>query len=189
MLWDMLPARTKNNRLEHCQNTGANLLSFLGGSKLRRYKFHKNFEQTRLPNLAMDALPFPHVHSEIHGIKILILPVLFGYLVLGSDLYTASSYYQSGHPVWSGLGLFFALGPAIDCGIRLFSTRLQLVSSCFCSDPADLAIRSFGYHGKRGIQVNRHGVQRHPRVSSYCYLRCIYTYPRRSRMQRRRVPS
>ncbi|CAN0300422.1 unnamed protein product, partial [Scytosiphon promiscuus] len=46
-------------------------------------------------------------------IKILITPVLFGYFDLGSDLYTAVSYYKSGHPIWFGLVLFFALAPAI----------------------------------------------------------------------------
>ncbi|CAM9712751.1 unnamed protein product [Scytosiphon promiscuus] len=61
----------------------------------------------------MDGPPLPDVNGGSHAITILILPVLLGYFDLGSDLYTAVSYYKTGHPFWFGLGLLFALGPAI----------------------------------------------------------------------------
>ncbi|CAN0253914.1 unnamed protein product [Ectocarpus sp. 12 AP-2014] len=73
---------------------------------------HKIFEIFST-GLARDGPPLPRVNDEWHAIKILVVPVLLGYFDLGSDLYTAVSYYQSDHPIWFALGLLFALGPAI----------------------------------------------------------------------------
>ncbi|CAM9822664.1 unnamed protein product, partial [Laminaria digitata] len=62
--------------------------------------------------LALDGPPLPAVDID-NAIKILILPVVLGYADLASDLYTAVSYYQSYDYVLFGLGLVFAVGPAI----------------------------------------------------------------------------
>ncbi|CAN0298730.1 unnamed protein product, partial [Ectocarpus sp. 13 AM-2016] len=53
--------------------------------------------------------------------KILIVPVVLGYADLASDLYTAVSYYEANDFVWFGLGLFFALGPAIIVSLFFLS--------------------------------------------------------------------
>lgn len=63
---------------------------------------HRDFEEFGMPALAVDGLPLPEVHDGFHAFKILIFPVLLGYFDLDSDLYTAMSYYQSGHPMGSG---------------------------------------------------------------------------------------
>lgn len=73
---------------------------------------HTHFDKFTT-GLARDGPPLPEVDGGSHAIKILIVPVLLGYFDLGSDLYTAVSYYKSSHPMWFGLGLFFALGPAV----------------------------------------------------------------------------
>lgn len=61
----------------------------------------------------MHGPPLPEVEDRFSAIKLTVVPVLLGYFDLGSDLYTAASYYKSGHPAWFGLGLFFALAPAV----------------------------------------------------------------------------
>ncbi|CAN0303325.1 unnamed protein product, partial [Ectocarpus fasciculatus] len=71
-----------------------------------------------------------------------IVPVVLGYADLASDLYTAVSYYKTEDFVWFGLGLFFALGPAVIVSLFFLSgigwfrrflvaTQLSLLAEAF----------------------------------------------------------
>lgn len=71
--------------------------------------------------LAVDGPPLPPVENEDHAKKILVLPVSLGYADLVSDIFTAVSYFEGNHPVWGGLGLAFALGPALITSIFFLS--------------------------------------------------------------------
>lgn len=75
-------------------------------------KNHEKFKKFTI-GLSMDGPPLPKVKHELHAMKILIAPVLLGYFDLDLDLYTAVSYSKSGHPIWFGVGLLIALGPAV----------------------------------------------------------------------------
>ncbi|CAM9460953.1 unnamed protein product [Ectocarpus sp. 6 AP-2014] len=66
-----------------------------------------------ITGIALNGPPLPAVRDPLHAFKILIVPVVLGYADLASDLYTAVSYYEARHFVWFGLGLVFALGPAV----------------------------------------------------------------------------
>lgn len=70
---------------------------------------------------AVDGPPLPQVEGKGHARKILVLPVFLGYADLASDIYTAVSYFEGNHPVWGGLGLAFALGPALITSVFLLS--------------------------------------------------------------------
>lgn len=61
----------------------------------------------------VDGPPLPPVEGNFHAMKILVLPLSLGYADLVSDIFTAVSYFWGDHPVWDGLGLAFALGPAL----------------------------------------------------------------------------
>ncbi|CAM9376069.1 unnamed protein product, partial [Ectocarpus fasciculatus] len=93
----------------------------LTGPIPRELKKHCNFRRFDIPGLALDGAPLPEVDHEDHAMEIVIVPVLLGYFDLGSDLYTAWSYYESGHPIWFGLGLLFALGPAVVVSVFFLS--------------------------------------------------------------------
>ena len=61
------------------------------------------------------------MHDGLHAVRIVIVPVLLGYLDLGSDLFTAVSYYKLGHWILFGLALFFALAPTIITSLFFLS--------------------------------------------------------------------
>ncbi|CAN0257943.1 unnamed protein product [Ectocarpus sp. 6 AP-2014] len=120
--------------LEHL-NLSSNPLS--GGEIPKRLAEHPRFKKF-IVGRAMDGPPLPHVNDAGHAVKILIVPVALGYLDLASDLYTAVSYYNSGHLFWFVLVVAFALGPAVivsafflpefTCGRRfLVATQLSLL--------------------------------------------------------------
>ncbi|CAM9373900.1 unnamed protein product [Ectocarpus fasciculatus] len=95
--------------LEHL-NLSVNPLT--GGEIPKQLAEHPRFKKF-IVGRAMDGPPLPHVNDTGHAVKILIVPVALGYLDLASDLYTAVSYYNSGHLFWFVLVLAFALGPAV----------------------------------------------------------------------------
>lgn len=107
---------------------------------------HRNFEHFST-GLARDGPPLPEVKDEWHAIKILIVPVvLVGYFDLSSDLYTSlgvcpTTYCtnQSGHPIWFGLGLLIALGPAIILSVFYLLGSWWFRQTCLGSDPVELA--------------------------------------------------
>ncbi|CAN0551228.1 unnamed protein product [Ectocarpus sp. 12 AP-2014] len=116
-------------------NLSSNPLS--GGEIPKRLAEHPRFKKF-IVGSAMDGPPLPHVNDTGHAVKILIVPVALGYLDLASDLYTAVSYYNSGHLFWFVLVVAFALGPAVivsafflpefTCGRRfLVATQLSLL--------------------------------------------------------------
>lgn len=75
--------------------------------KLRKHKNFPNFK-TGLP---LDGgPPLPDISSKGSN-RILLLPVVLGYLDLVTDLYTAGTYYSDGHNYWFALVLLFAIAP------------------------------------------------------------------------------
>jgi len=100
--------------------SGSTLMSPAGPvpEKLRE---HENFEDFQL-GIALDGPSLPRIRDTYHAFKmIVIVPVVLGYADLASDMYTALSYYRSDHPIWFGLGLMFALGPALITSVFFLS--------------------------------------------------------------------
>ena len=87
-------------------------VSATGGEIPKRLMDHRFFRKF-IVGRAMDGPPLPHVDGAGHAVKILIVPVVLGYLDVISDIYTAVSYYKSDHLFWFVLVIAFALGPAV----------------------------------------------------------------------------
>ncbi len=85
----------------------------------------------------MDGPPLPVAKNKDHATKIVVVPVLLGYADLASDVYTAVSYYRGNHPVWCGLGLAFALGPALITSV-FFLPKLQWYRRVFVATQLSL---------------------------------------------------
>lgn len=98
--------------------------------QLIRHPHFNGFET----GIALDGPPLPAVTNRRQALNIVILPVLFGYADLASDVHTALSYLMSGHLAWCVLGLLFALAPSVvvavffvrDIGWRRILVAMQL---------------------------------------------------------------
>lgn len=123
MLSKSCRAQTNTNRLERCLNAGAICYhQYRTDSAGVGESPHLRLFQHAAGCYGRPAPPLPEVEDKSHAIKILIVPLLLGYLDLSSNLCTAVSYHQSGHLMWFGLGLLFALGPAIVVSVFFFAS-------------------------------------------------------------------
>ena len=110
------PIAAKVAQGQTLRSTGTNLelsLVLLSGPIPEKLRKHPRFRRFHISQLTVDGPPLPAVRNRGHAIKILALPVVLGYADLASNLFTAVSYFNTGHPVWFGIGLVFALGPAL----------------------------------------------------------------------------
>lgn len=87
-------------------------LVFLAGPIPDDLLKHQRFKTKAFePGVSLDGPALRVFNSKRKASKSVIVPILVGYADLITDLYTAVSYYQSGHLVWFWLALLLALGP------------------------------------------------------------------------------